>query len=446
MTLAVARTQFVQHCKATRAMPRCSERAHAIDGPADTTRELQVLRHCTGEGLAQRISMQRGCAAKQCAWARTDGHALGVDSAQVAVLEQLDHEVFHGLQAVRRVTSAIDTSARDAKCTHLLQRQQRLRGPAVRVIRQVVCDFAHLRVAGCVSAPGTAAAEAALPSARRAVRARGPVPALLPRPRGTARGSAPGGRRAACGPVGRWTSGTCESPSAHACLAGSGTACVAWRCPRRQRRVRLHAGRGRRVRQRLARGPAAGCSSGHAGQANYGASCGTARHAARPAAASGVGGARRRTRLLFLRLLRRQLRSAGKPGRRVGASAPGARGGQRNKRVRACRAAPARTSVDLRRAMARHACRRCALPASTQRRENAGLGARTPAPANARYARGVRSRCALCGVWRKRARVLPHASVAVHVTSAAVAMQRRAAGDETTTRVKESCCVTWRGA
>jgi len=142
--------------------------------------------------------------------------------------------------AVCRVTSALAASARDAARMHLLERQQRLRGPAVRVIRQVIRDFAHLHAAGCVSAPGTAA-EAALPCPCGAVRARGPVPALLPRPRGLARGNAPGGRTAVCGPAGRCSSGTCESLSAHVCLAGSGTAFAAWRRPGRPQQARLRA-------------------------------------------------------------------------------------------------------------------------------------------------------------------------------------------------------------
>ena len=73
MTLAVARTLFVLHCNATRATPHCSERAHAVDGPADTTRKLQVLRHCTGEDWGSESACDAGALRSNAR-----GHALMV--------------------------------------------------------------------------------------------------------------------------------------------------------------------------------------------------------------------------------------------------------------------------------------------------------------------------------------------------------------------------------
>ena len=78
--------------------------------------------------------------------ALTDGDALGVDGAQVAVLEQVHHEVLHGLQTA---DSACELSrdgglAQPTPETHLLQCQQRLRRPPERLRRQVVCNLADL--------------------------------------------------------------------------------------------------------------------------------------------------------------------------------------------------------------------------------------------------------------------------------------------------------------
>ena len=214
---------------------------------------------------AQRVSTRRGLRSDaRCARARTDGHALGVDSAQVAVLEQLDHEIFHGLRGAPGDGRVSDGRVSARCCTHAPLGApaapprssgtghptgcSRFRAPARGGVRQ--------RAWHCSSGGGPALWSSA-------VRARGPVPALRPRPRGPARGNAPGGRTAACGPAGRCSSGPCDSPSAHACLAGSGTAFAAWRRPGRPQQAQLRAESRRRERQRLARAlQLAGCLQG----------------------------------------------------------------------------------------------------------------------------------------------------------------------------------------
>lgn len=75
-----------------------SERGHAVDGPPDPPRQLQVLGH--------------------------DRHALGVDRAQVCVLEKVDDKV------LRR----------------LLEREQRLGGPAEGLRGDAVGDLSRLEV------------------------------------------------------------------------------------------------------------------------------------------------------------------------------------------------------------------------------------------------------------------------------------------------------------
>lgn len=256
--------------------------------------------------------------------------------------------------------------ARDAAGAHLLERQQRLRGPPVGVVRQVVCDFANLRVAARVSKPGDAPAGAPPCDPRVPLLVRGrAVPAGRAR-----RGATHQARkrqladqqvgalleladlleRTRAWPVAERLArlgGTRGAGSGRSCTRSAGGACVSALRRRAAREIGSQVKQARPITARCAPRQARGAPGrGERGPGHARA------HPASCVASSWASAARR-------------------PGpNERGASAPG-RGREARKRHGARRAAPARTSVDLRRAMARRYPQQNALSATGSPRREA---------------------------------------------------------------------------